>query len=93
MKTDVIFRMEGDSPLAIFPAITEDRLGRSVACYAHIGQHASCDIGYASRLRPATPEQYADLQRELVRLGYDLNTVSRFTPTHRKIRLGQVYVS
>lgn len=34
-------------------------------CYAHIGQHASCSKHWIADTRPAKPEEYAALKREL----------------------------
>ena len=55
---------EKDEVLAVFPDIiaTNDGL---VSCYAHMGQHSTCDLDYVKTLEPATEEEYASLLREL----------------------------
>lgn len=45
------------------------------ACYSHIGQHSGCHPDYANECKPATPEQYADLKKELEGLGYNLEII------------------
>lgn len=67
-KLPVVFKMEGrgrdKTPVAIFPTLPGTN-EYDCTCYAHIGQHSSCDIGYAASLKPAKPAEYADLLREL----------------------------
>jgi hypothetical protein len=36
-----------------------------MTCYAHIGQHSSCDIGWLENTRAATEDEYASLKQEL----------------------------
>ena len=76
MKDLVVFRKwknDGEI-LALFPEIIHDNtMRRLCTCYAHIGQHSSADYRYClTQSRPATPDEYADLQLELERIGYDL---------------------
>ncbi len=74
----VIFRVWKDSGtvIALFPDIAADRRG-NIQCYEHTGQHGAADYGHViEKTRPATPEEYAPLQRELQRIGYNL-TVRR----------------
>lgn len=71
--TPVLFRMErnegrGESCLAVFPTVPEDESGK-MSCYSHVGQHASVDYGYYLKTRAATPEEYAELKRELESYG------------------------
>lgn len=47
--------------------------GRTMkTCYSHVGQHSGCHIDYIKESRPATPDEYADLKRELEGQGYEL---------------------
>ncbi|MFC5509287.1 hypothetical protein [Bosea massiliensis] len=68
-ETIVCFRTDkrGDHKgdvTAVFPFEDEGR--GLMACYAHIGQHSTCDAGWVTgNTRPATAEEYADLKREL----------------------------
>ena len=75
-KTKVIFRLVSyrsgyKEVLAMFPEQAET--DGSIACYAHLGQHGTCGYHYVIRIsRPATEEEYKDLYKELVGIGYIL---------------------
>lgn len=77
MTTPVIFRADkfGEHKgevTAVFPAEPAFVMSYEMTCYAHYGQHGSCsDEWYADKTRPATPDEYAPLLRELVSVGYD----------------------
>ena len=52
--------------LALFPYMPHDSSGSLVACYAHLGQHGGADVAHVmASTRPARPDEYADLHREL----------------------------
>lgn len=53
---------------AVMPLLTHN--GHLVTCYAHVGQHGSASRGYIDRTRPATPEEYAPLLKELTSAPY-----------------------
>lgn len=55
---------------AFFPEEKYNDRPNVFTCYAHVGQHSGCDIGYANGCQEATPEQYADLLNELKQI-YD----------------------
>lgn len=82
--TRVVFRKwyrkeDGNSVIALFPDQQDPRTG-TVESYEHVGQHGGADyIGVVSRTRLATPEEYADLKRELesVPYHYQLRVVKR----------------
>jgi hypothetical protein len=60
--------------LAFFPTQKEGmKRKRLYGCYAHVGQHSTCSIGYAKKCRMATPEEYADLKKELEGNPYHYN--------------------
>jgi hypothetical protein len=59
----VLFRRDGEDITAVFPTLDEG--GGLVACYAHVGQHSACSRGWYNTTKAATPQQYADLKREL----------------------------
>lgn len=66
-ETMVIFRACKDTGevTAVFPLEPADHRG-NVTCYAHRGQHGGCSRAWYDReTRPARPEEYRDLQREL----------------------------
>lgn len=53
-----------------------------LTCYAHIGQHSSCNYSWARSkgLRHATHEEYAPLLHELQAIGYvDLKIIKRIS--------------
>ena len=73
-KTVVVFRAPRSGAFkgyvtAVFPCDPHDDRGHEMVCYAHIGQHSGCDMGWYRTTRPATPEEYADLKRELENYG------------------------
>lgn len=89
--TLVIFKMEGKgtdaSPIAFFPEIPGTIDPYTCSLYVHHGQHSAACTGYASHLKPATPEQYAPLLRELERIGYEnLKPVRKFLRSHLETR-------
>lgn len=69
--TPVIFRKDRSTGevTAVFPTLPE--IAYTVRCYAHIGQHGSCNRAWYICTKPATPDEYAPLLRELVQIGYD----------------------
>ena len=95
-KTKVIFRMEGRGKnaacVALFPRDAGTNDPYTCSCYAHLGQHASASPEYMRRSVPATPEQYADLKRELEAHPYHYKFVigHRFTRSDYEERERQV---
>lgn len=71
---------------AVFPCEPADYQGQLMTCYAHIGQHGGCDLGWYNQTRAAKPEEYADLKRELesAPYGYRLKVYSRIQPWMRE---------
>ncbi len=90
-RLDVIFRADRKKDpevTAIFPSLVGTN-EHDMTCYAHVGQHGSCSHQYIYRTRLATPDEYADLLRELVGIyapEYVLRVVKRVTPQHREAR-------
>jgi len=93
-ETPVVFRVArsegpGDSMAAritaVFPTIAADHDGRTMSCYAHLGQHGGCTWEWYHTTRAAKPEEYADLKRELesAPYGYRLKVYRRIQPAHR----------
>jgi hypothetical protein len=85
---DVVFRVwETGEVLALFSGIPTDERGFLCESYLHIGQHGSADFGHCVQYsRLAKPSEYADLKKELERIGYKLNVVKKETPRHRYLR-------
>ena len=73
--TEVQFRLFRGEVTAVFPYIIESPC--NVVCYMHIGQHSVCHWDFNSVSKPATPEQYADLYKELESIGYKLKVIKR----------------
>lgn len=64
-QTRVLFRKDKHGVFALFPDLPWSDEG-DITCYAHIGQHGAADYAYSIRSsRPASPEEYAPLKREL----------------------------
>lgn len=72
METKIEFYVDSENDvLAVFP---ETKNGVYVETYAHVGQHNQAHIEYINGLRKATPEEYAELRKELVELvGYQFD--------------------
>lgn len=70
MKTKVMFKVFGGEIIALFPEEIADPHG-NIMSYAHMGQHGAASPKL-KHLRNAKPSQYADLKRELERIGYEL---------------------
>ena len=93
--TKVLFLMEkpeGNLPCNVFAFFPEERYNTiengTFTCYAHIGQHSACHIDYAKQCEKATPEQYADLKKELESIGYVLEVLNTPEPAPKKIKIG-----
>ncbi len=89
--TLVIFKMEGvreKTPIAFFPEEPGSALSPyTCLCYSQFGQHSAADTSCAAAFEPATPEQYAPLQRELESAGYtNLKPVRKFLRSHLETR-------
>lgn len=92
MTTKVIYRKfpEGDV-IALFPELPGDSSPHTCLSYQHIGQHGAASTDLSRSTTPATPAEYADLERELQSIGYDdLKVYSRFTRQDFKARLNAI---
>jgi hypothetical protein len=83
--TAVLFRVSDGEVTAVFPEEPADVAGFGMSCYAHVGQHSACSLEWYHSTRPATPAEYADLKRELERIGYVLQVYKRMTQRHRQL--------
>ncbi len=85
--TPVLFRCDHDGAhvTAVFPTIPGTNSGYDMSCFAHIGQHSSCSSDWLRTTRPAKPEEYTALKRELesVPYNYRLKVYRRVTPQMR----------
>ena len=48
-----------------------------VTCYAHVGQHFEAEYAFTKKLRPASPEEFRPLLKELTSIGYDVTVLNR----------------
>ncbi len=70
-RQDVIFRKDKQSVYALFPYIIHS--GYNVVTYQHIGQHSGANYQHCIQTsKPATPEEYEPLKKELENIGYNL---------------------
>ena len=87
MKTKTIFRKFKDNGdiIALFPEIPSDYIGRYCDSYVHIGQHGSANYQLVIKNTVlATPEEYAELKRELeTHYNYEIEVYQRRTPQMR----------
>ena len=91
-ETPVLFRFDHGEVTAIFPTIPGTNDPATMTCYAHIGQHGSCSVGWIRTTRPATEAEYADLKAELetAPFGYRLKVCRRIQPAHRAARMAEL---
>lgn len=90
-ETPVLFRIKrgkqyaADGVTAVFPCEPATLQGDTMTCYAHVGQHGACDLGWYNETRAAKPEEYVSLQKELesAPFGYRLKVYKRMTRGHR----------
>ena len=74
---DVTFRIFKGELIALFPHTIENFLGH-VMIYAHFGQHSAADYKTCVKhSRPALPNEYENLKKELESIGYTLNIIKR----------------
>lgn len=93
--TRVIFRKwpkkQGGDVIALFPGLA-GTVGDPFTCesYQTIGQHGAASVDLVNDTRKATPAEYADLQKELERVGYTLEIAHRFTRADQRAREEQL---
>lgn len=69
-NTVVLFRRDEDGEITAvmpFDAGSPDKM----TCYAHVGQHSSCDIGWVQETFSATADEYRALMKELTSAPFD----------------------
>lgn len=73
--------------IALFLDQPADYQGWFVDSYMHVGQHAAADYhGVVQATKPASPDEAADLIRELERIGYRLKVIRRASWKHHEAR-------
>jgi hypothetical protein len=89
-KTVVVFRKwrKDGGILALFPEVLN--YGHFCGSYEHVGQHGGADYkGCIRATVPARPQEYAELARELRRIGYVLDIQNRASGAMRRKRMAQ----
>jgi len=86
-----IYRIYPDGEvIALFPQISASVGGGLCESYMHIGQHSGATPQLViNRTRLATPKEYAPLQAELERIGYNPVSAKKFTRKDFEIRQQQ----
>jgi hypothetical protein len=69
----VKYMVNDDDVYAYFPFEKEGK--GLMMCYSHIGQHSTCVQAYVDESREATVEEYTDLHKELLSIGYKLKII------------------
>jgi hypothetical protein len=86
-RTVVMFRKwperEGGDVIALFPYVPADDYGLYCQSFMHLGQHARANLGRVIEVtRPATPDEYAALRRELESPPYGYRLAVRLRTPH-----------
>ena len=88
--TKVIFRFWDGEVIALFPEDPSDvQNWYNCSSYMHIGQHSGADSQHIiNSSRPATPEEYASLKKELESYPYNyrFEIRQRISPEMRETR-------
>lgn len=82
--TEVVFRKYNDGQiLALFPY--EQAYDNFCESYLHIGQHGGANYAHCiNSTKPATKEEYSELQKELEGMGYNLKVIKKRSLNRRK---------
>lgn len=87
LRARVIFRYFKGEVFAFFPGIAANANPDFCLCYAYGGRHGPAHYyGGIRGSRPAKYVEYVSLERELERLGYALEIVTRATPADWRAR-------
>lgn len=82
--TPVVFRVDrrdNRDVYALFPTLPGSNDPNTCTVYQHIGQHSGGNYhGCIASSRPARPDEYKELAKELRTLGYNLVIMARATP-------------
>ena len=83
-KTKIIFRKDKEDGDIIAVFAEDIQSNNMIGCYAHMGQHSTMSLDYYNKgTTPATPEEYADLKRELESIGYNVEVVNKLNENKR----------
>lgn len=95
MSTKVIYRVfkKGGDVIALFPTIAATTNPNMCQSYQHIGQHGAASYSHVMQMtRPAKPEDYEKLNKELIAVGYkDLRPMLKSPYSDYLERYKQIY--
>ncbi len=64
---------------AIFPYEVYNKDAHLMVCYAHVGQHGCCQDNWIIKdTVPASEEEYYDLLKELISIGYNPKILKKY---------------
>lgn len=90
-KVKVIFRKFPDGEIiALFPELPGDMKVGHCLSYLHNGQHGCADTSIYYNTKSCHVQQYYDLMMELLRIGYSLQIVSRFSYQMDQKRIAEI---
>lgn len=93
MKTKVIFRkfIDCEEIIALFPHILGSNDPYDCQSYMHHGQHgAAYPDNVIACSTPTREWEYADLKKELEKIGYDLEIQKRYRRADLQCRINQL---
>ena len=86
-ETLVIFKKCEGEVVAVFPELAGTSDPYTMTCYAHVGQHAHCNTAFVANSKPAKPEEYESLLKELTQVGYEkIRVVRKHLDKYTKVR-------
>jgi len=88
--TKISFRKDNDGEIiAVFLNEINHHSKLELVCYAHMGQHGGCSIGWLYETRPAKSSEYKSLLNELIHsIGYeDLEIQDRLPPYSKTVQI------
>lgn len=75
-STSVVFKKTPDSYPEVIAFLLDcpAHFGQ-VLSYMHVGQHSDASLAYMKECTKATPDEYADLKKELEHIGYKITMI------------------
>jgi len=92
---NVQFKRFDGAIIALFPNIKDGLKRNFIQSYMHVGQHGMASPELLNELEDANYNEYADLLKELISIGYKLevdsqqNVEARRQPTPAEVRFGR----
>lgn len=91
MKTKTIFRkFKTGEIIALFPEeLGDNKPHLTCLSYMNIGRHSAASVDLVRETLPASAREYADLKKELNRIGYEVEPVKRMRRSFLLVRLSE----